>query len=655
MKSRHMSAMHSVTHRRFWRALPWLAALLVFWTASAAFAQDEADPPGRVAHLTHRQGSVVFAPDGEKEWVELPSNRPLTGGDRVWSDRGSRAELQLGTATLHVDGESHLGVNQLDDRAAQFILQQGSVNARVRELAPGENFEIGTPNLAFRALQPGDYRIDVDPQTQLTHVTVQSGLATLFGETGQSIQLGAGQVASFAGRSLAPVNGPSYRQDDFARWVAERHELEDQSVTARYVPRGVVGYAQLDQHGTWNHDPAHGAVWYPRVVVQDWAPYRYGHWEWIGPWGWTWIDDAPWGFAPFHYGRWTMIGTRWAWVPGRLHARPVYSPALVVFLGGGGTQFSLSVGSGPAVGWYPLAPGEAWWPVYRTSPRYVNYANVNINLGAYPRHYSNHVWRSRPIAITAVRDDDFRRGRPVHRHWRPLDAGVITHAQVGVVPVRPEGRHWRRDAQDAPRLHSAPPAAVQQAVPQQRFYGRQLPPAVREQIGAQREQERLQRDAERAARGQMRQQEFMRRQQDAGWQREQVYRQQQEARIQQERAQREAAQQRHQHEQAQRQQQFEAHRRQLEAQRQQERAPRERWSERAARQPQAVQPVIQQPQFQQPQFQHQPQPRPQQSAPLIRDPQRGHEGRGGGGRWQRDGDDGRGRGEGRGQGRGSRD
>lgn len=627
MKSRHMSAMHIVTHRRFSRVLPWLGALLLFCAASAASAQDDTDPPGRVAHLTHRQGSVVFAPDGEKEWVELPANRPLTGGDRVWSDRGSRAELQLGAATLHLDGESHLGVNQLDDRAAQFILQQGSVNARVREIAQGENFEIGTPNLAFRALQPGDYRIDVDPQTQLTHVTVQSGLAAIFGETGQSIQLGAGQVATFAGRSLTPVQGPSYRQDDFARWVAERHELEEQSVTARYVPRGVVGYAQLDQHGSWTQDPSYGAVWYPRVVVQDWAPYRYGHWEWIGPWGWTWIDDAPWGFAPFHYGRWTMIGTRWAWVPGRLHARPVYSPALVVFLGGGGAQFT--VGSGPAVGWYPLAPGEAWWPVYRTSPRYVNYANVNINLGAYPRHYSNHLWRTRPIAITAVRDDDFRRGRPVHRHWRPLQPGVITHAQVGVVPVRPEGRSWRRDSQDAPRLHSAPPATVQPAVPQQRFYGRQLPPAVREQFGAQREQDRLQRDAERTAREQMRQQEQLRRQQDAGWQREQVYRQQQEARIQHERAQQERAHQERAH-------QERAH---------QERAQRERWSERA-RQPQAVQPVLQQPQFQ-----HQPQPRPQQQAPLVRDGQRerGQEGRGGGGgRWQRDGDDGRGRGQGRG-------
>ena len=643
-----MSAMHSVTSRRSWRALPWLGALLVFCTAFAAFAQDDVDPPGRVAFLTHRQGSVVFAPDGEDEWVDLPANRPLTGGDRLWSDRGARAELQLGTATLHVDGESHLGVSELGDRSAQFILQQGTVNARVRDLAQGENFEIGTPNVAVRALQPGDYRVDVDPRTQQTRVSVQGGAVAVFGEAGQSVQLGAGQQATFAGRSLARVNAPAYAQDDFGLWAAERNQMEDQSVAARYVPRGVVGYSQLDPYGTWNQDPTYGAVWYPQVAVQDWAPYRYGHWEWIGPWGWTWIDDAPWGFAPFHYGRWTMIANRWAWVPGRLAARPLYAPALVVFLGGGGTQFSLAIGSDPAVGWYPLAPGEAWYPVYRSSPRYVNFANYNIDLRAYPRNYANHMWRTRPFALTAVREDDFRRGRPVYRHWQPLQPQVAGHARVGVVPLRPDA-HPQRDAGAMPRLHSAPPATVQNAFPQ-RFFGARdaAPSSVREQFGARREQERLQRDAERAAREQIRQQEQARRQQDHDVQRTQIYRQQQERALQ-----RQAQETQRQQFEAQR-QQADAQRRQLEVQRQQqERAQqREAWSQRVLRHPQQQQPqVVQQPVqpvLQQPQVHRAPPPQ-QQAAPMVRQGQQPAEARGEG-RWQRGegGDEGRGRGQGRG-------
>jgi hypothetical protein len=660
---------------RCWRALPWLGALFAFWLAAAASAQ-EIDPPGRVANLSFRQGSVVFAPQGEQDWGELPANRPLTSGDRLWSDQDARAELQLGSATLHLDGQSHLGLSDLDDRSAQFILQQGTVNARVRELLQGENFEIGTPNIAFRALQPGDYRIDVDPGTQQTRVVVHSGLAAIFGEGGQSIQMGAGQQATFAGRFLAQAQGPGWRPQAFDAWAAERNRMEDQSLAARHVPRGVVGYAQLDPYGTWSQDPGHGAVWYPRVAVADWAPYRYGHWDWISPWGWTWIDDAPWGFAPFHYGRWTMIGQRWAWVPGRMVARPAYAPALVVFMGSG-SQFSFSVGSGPGVGWYPLAPGEAWWPTYRTSPRYVGFVNYSINLHNYPRNYDHHVWRQRPFAATAVSEDDFRRGRPVYRHWQPVSPQAIGRVQVGVVPGSPQTRQ-PREATNGPRLLSQPPASVQPGGAPQRFWsGRAQAPAVQEQFRAQREQDRLQHDAERGAREQVRQQEQQRHPQDPrtprenfqqrqpqdqraqqeAWQRrqqEQAIRQQQD-----QRAQREAGQQRpqqeqvqRQQEQAQRQQQEQAQRQQQQVQRQQEQiqrqqqhaqrqreqARREGWQRE--REPQGLQRVPQQA------VQEVVRQQQQQQQPQLQQPQgpRGPEGRGEGRGHREGGGEGRGRG-----------
>jgi hypothetical protein len=521
MKSRLQPALVTLHQRRVWRVF-WVAVILLLGLGTAAFAQDQEDPPGRVAFVSYRQGGVVFAPEGEDEWTDLPANRPLTAGDRVWTDRGARAELQVGTATVHIDGESHVGVSELDDRALKVILQQGSLNLRVRDVTQGENIEVDTPNLAFRALQPGDYRIDVDARGGDTRVTVQSGMGSVYGERGEAARMGAGQDATFAGRSLAQVQAARYSIDDFAAWAAERNRAEDQSITARYVPRGVVGYAQLDPHGTWSQDPNHGPVWYPAVQVTDWAPYRYGHWSWISPWGWTWIDDAPWGFAPFHYGRWTMIADRWAWVPGRLAQRPVYSPALVVFLGGGGAR--LAAGSGPAVGWYPLAPGEAWWPVFRHSPRYVGFANYNINLNAYPRHYNNHVWRTRPFALTAVAEEDFRRGRPVYRHWQPLAPQTIGNSRIHVVPVRPELRHRGEFQQRSSRLHTPPPAVTQSVQPVlPRFFGgRDAPPAVREQHRAQREQDRLQREAERTAREQQRQAEAARAPHDARAQREQA-------------------------------------------------------------------------------------------------------------------------------------
>ncbi len=413
------------------------AALLLTLAAVSAFAQS--DPPARVASLSQIEGSVVLAPAGDTEWTDAVLNRPVTRGDRLWTDPGARAEVHLGSAVLHADGETFLDFTALDDRTLQASLNEGTVNARVRQLLAGENFEIDTPHLAFRATVPGDYRIDVDPANGITQVTVHSGSATVYGASGRSQQLVAGQQLAFAGRDLEPVAAQAPRDDGFDRWAADRNRREDESVAARYVPRDVVGYQQLDPYGTWSEDPTYGAIWFPQITIADWAPYRYGHWEWIRPWGWTWVDDAPWGFAPFHYGRWAMIGRRWAWVPGRIGPRPIYSPALVSFIGGTGDRgsWSLSIGSRPGIAWYPLAPGEAWHPFYRASPTYVR--NVNRNFDWHRgTSGSPYTYQRRPEAVTAVRVDDFRQGRPVHRHWTPVTPGQIARAPAGVQPVLPQ-------------------------------------------------------------------------------------------------------------------------------------------------------------------------------------------------------------------------
>src|ERR1019366_9610886 len=107
---------------------------------------------------------------------------------------------------------------------------------------------------------------------------------------------------------------------------------------------------------------------------------RAGRWDAVEPWGWTWIDDNPWGFAPFHYGRWSHDRGRWGWIPGSMQSRPVYAPALVAFVSGAGWSASGSFGSGGGVGWVPLAPNEPYVPGYRASAGYVrnvNQGNVN--------------------------------------------------------------------------------------------------------------------------------------------------------------------------------------------------------------------------------------------------------------------------------------
>ncbi|HEY0887417.1 MAG TPA: FecR family protein, partial [Ramlibacter sp.] len=162
------------------RVLPLVLLLL-------AAASVRADPPGRVARVNHVEGSVSLAPAGDEEWTEAPRNRPLTRGDRLWTDRGSRAELQVGSSALRLDGRTRLDILALDDRSMQLSVTQGTVYVRVRSLPEGENFEVDTPNLAWRAAWPGDYRVDVDPAEGTTRVTIHSGSGAVYGESGQAL------------------------------------------------------------------------------------------------------------------------------------------------------------------------------------------------------------------------------------------------------------------------------------------------------------------------------------------------------------------------------------------------------------------------------------------------------------------------------------
>ena len=82
------------------RSLATRFASLAALALASSFAMAQADPPARVAALSHMEGSVVFAPAGETEWAAAPLNRPVTLGDRLWTDKGARAELHLGSAAL---------------------------------------------------------------------------------------------------------------------------------------------------------------------------------------------------------------------------------------------------------------------------------------------------------------------------------------------------------------------------------------------------------------------------------------------------------------------------------------------------------------------------------------------------------------------------
>ena len=422
------------------------ASVLLFLTATLASADD--DPPGRVARLQYMAGSVSIQPRGTEDWVEGSVNRPLTTSDNIWSDKDSRAELNVGTGVLRVNGETSLSLTNISDNTVQVQLHQGTLNLRVRKLYRGEIYEVDTPNIAFTVQKSGEYRFDVGANGDVTLVTVRKGEGDATGD-GPAVRVRSNQRARFSGgTSLAHEIYDAPGLDGFDDWCRVRDRREGGYYSARYVSPGVIGYEDLDEYGSWRVVPTYGAVWVPALVGRGWAPYRYGHWVWVSPWGWTWVDDAAWGFAPFHYGRWVYAGY-WAWSPGPVYVRPIYAPALVAWFGGPRLGVGLSFGNG--YGWCPLGYGEPFVPWYRGSRNYfrnVNVTNTRITNITYVtnNYYNNNGGgprRERPYplanlkapgAVTAVPQHAIVNSLPVAREAVPLspkEARTLANDRLG--------------------------------------------------------------------------------------------------------------------------------------------------------------------------------------------------------------------------------
>ena len=268
-----------------------------------------------------------------------------------------------------------------------------------------------------------------------------------------------------------------------------------------YVPP-VPGVAALSEYGTWRDDPQYGHLWVPRQVEAGWQPYRRGHWGFVAPWGYTWIDDAPWGFAPFHYGRWVSVGGSWGWVPVERGVtiehgyRPVYAPAMVTFIGNPAALTVGVAGVTASVGWVPLGPGEPWRPWYPHSDNYLRQTNItNVNRTVITNItnttiINNHTTYINQRAAIVVPQTAFAGGRPVAQAAyrippaaleRPIEPArratiekvlpppvVSASARQAILPPAPKLAMAHPAAASAAVFHAHPPAAnvaPQSAIP----------------------------------------------------------------------------------------------------------------------------------------------------------------------------------------------
>ncbi len=468
----------AVTPTRSWlAALVCMGGALLYGAPAAADAVSEGDPPGRVARVNLLDGRGALQLAGSDTWVDDLVNRPLTGGDRLWIESGARAEVHIGSTVLRLGASTALQFITIDDRTIRLRLTAGSLSVRVRQLDVDEVFNIETPVGDVELLDAGGYRLNVADRDERVRLAVWSGRARFQGSGGAQV-LHANEAAEIFGGDQSGLElAAAGATDSLDLWAEDRDRREDSSRSARYVSRDVVGYEELDGYGDWVVDPLYGSVWVPQHLVIGWAPYRFGYWSWIGPWGWTWIDDAPWGFAPCHYGRWVHRYDGWGWAPGPVHAhRPVFAPALVAWVGAHPEHGRYD---GPRerrgahdphdmrrVGWVPLGYNEVYRPPYRASRNYLqaaNSSNTHLERGALAhaldqdndadlpggeRGQHRYAHQAVPGALTSVSHDTFVSARPVGRNRLAVDADEQRSAplRTGVIDVKPVARSFGREA-----------------------------------------------------------------------------------------------------------------------------------------------------------------------------------------------------------------
>lgn len=425
-----------------------LAALLA--VSHFALAADAPPPPPgsevTPPRLSFVDGTVSFWRPGAEDWAPARVNTPLAEGDALYAGDRANLEIQVGPRQFVRAAErTALGIVNIEPDFLQLKVTSGHASLDLRSVPAGHTVELDTPNAVFTIEHPGYYRVVVADDA--THfITRRGGRATATLAQGAPQTVAASEEIVVRGTSVETYAAPEL--DAWDRWNYARTDYEIEALSARYVSPGTYGVGVLDQHGSWRVVPPYGAVWIPQRVAPGWAPYTAGSWIWDPSYGWTWVDEAPWGWAPFHYGRWVFVNEYWAWAPGPVILRPVYAPALVAFFNLG-PDVSVRVGiGGPAFGWVALGWGEPlrpWWgrPGFHGvpwwggwgGPRVVNNVVierttvVNVNTIVYQHTRT-------PRALVAVSEKQFG-GGPV-RGVRPAQVRQqeIAHV-VAAPPVRP--------------------------------------------------------------------------------------------------------------------------------------------------------------------------------------------------------------------------
>jgi hypothetical protein len=351
------------------------------------FDDDDETPDitARVARISFLSGEAKIKHAGDRDWERATQNLPIVEGDEISTNRGARLEIQFNRDNyLRISENAYLKITTLRDEGIAVSLPEGVLSLRVLNFDKDrESFEIDAPRTTVAVQQAGMYRVDAGSKnnSEIRVSVTDGGQARVYSENaGFSLRSGRSAEIQIAGNYAGEyeTSDASKYADEFDTWALQRDAIIAKRLQNagydKYYDNDVYGAEDLSEYGEWIHTRKYGYVWKPyrnaTSSYADWSPYRYGHWRWIPPYGWTWINDEPWGYATYHHGRWVYIDNNWAWTPyGHNRAgRNWWRPALVVV-----------TYAGNLICWYPLPYDYG----------YYNYNSVYVDRRRYNRTVIN--------------------------------------------------------------------------------------------------------------------------------------------------------------------------------------------------------------------------------------------------------------------------
>ncbi|MEP6705062.1 MAG: DUF6600 domain-containing protein, partial [Acidobacteriota bacterium] len=415
-----------------------LISVLLSGTAALASETDDYIPEvtDRVARISFVTGDVQIRRADSPDWEVAVLNLPIVEGDEIATDGNGRLEIQFNSYMhLRVAENSQIKFVGLQDGGIALSVPLGTVVLRAAEFDASRSFfEIDAPKTTIAIRKSGTYRIEAGVPDSLEVIVsaTDGGEARVYSaDAGLTVKNGR-RAKIFIGGSQSgewETAEAERFKDEFDNWSLDRdaaiaQRLKD-AYYDRYYDRDMYGAEDLNGYGDWIHTKKYGDVWrpYSSSISQysNWSPYRYGHWRWVPPYGWTWINDEPWGWATYHHGRWVWDSGSWYWTPYGYYrdTRSWWHPALVVLRTIGGN-----------VCWYPLP---------------YNYGYYDYNSYYYSHHRRRHHG-----------DDDWGNN---HGGWNPNSTAGLPGPAPGTPPVVTPIRNGR-DKVNAPPLENVPPIGV---------------------------------------------------------------------------------------------------------------------------------------------------------------------------------------------------